>query len=341
MSTRPSGFEDRLKAALLARLPEAPDSAPAPTPARRYGIPLMVGIATAAVVAVMALPGSARNGSLPAGGPTASPSSSATDAPEIEKDPDGSLRFKLPEPGQIPALVERLKALGVQVSLVPKRPPSQCSELGGGGRGPQADREAEILQNSDDGFVLKVNAKTVPPGHTLVFPWADYYPLGERGIGFGVVETSKVPSCSIDYSEGLEEALKAASGPAKDPGKTIEIPAPTPDELPELVQRLQAQGISVAVTEKKPAPECSHVGGGYRGPQADPEAELFRLGDRTTLKINAKTVPPGYTLVFSKPASPSGPHATVGFGVKETSKVTPCEIDFFPAPMAPPSPPSR
>ncbi|MEU6760377.1 hypothetical protein [Streptomyces sp. NPDC046685] len=337
MSTRPSGFEDRLKAALLARLPEAP--APSPSPARRYGIPLAVGIATAAVVAVMALPGSARNGSLPAGGPTASPSPSATDAPEIKKDPDGSLRFKLPEPGQIPALVERLKALGVRVALVPKRPPSQCSELGGGGRGPQADREAEILQHADDGFILKVNAKTVPPGHTLMFPWADYYPLGERGVGFGVVETSKVPSCSIDYSEGLEEALKAASGPPKDPGKTIEVEVPTPDGLPELVRRLQAEGVSVAVVEKKPASECSHLGGGYRGPQADPEAELRRGDGR--LQINSKTVPPGYTLVLSKPATPSGLHAAIGFGVKETSKVTPCEIDFSPPPASPPGASSR
>ncbi|MEJ8645202.1 hypothetical protein WKI68_36290 [Streptomyces sp. MS1.HAVA.3] len=48
-----------------------------------------------------------------------------------------------------------------------------------------------------------------------------------------------------------------------------------------------------------------------------------------TLKINSKTVPPGYTLVLGKPANPSSPYARVGYGVEETSKVTPCEIDFF------------
>ncbi|MDX3537969.1 hypothetical protein PV721_27190 [Streptomyces sp. MB09-01] len=330
MSTRPRGFEDRLKAALLARLPEeAPAPAPARSFARRYGIPLAVGVATAAVVAAMTLAGdSGGNGSLPAVGPTGSPSPPATGAPEIKKDPDGSLRFQLPKHDQIPALVDRLKELGVQVSLVPKRPPSQCSELDGGYRGPQADSAAEIMQGSADGFDFKVNPKTVPPGHTLAISWADYHPLGEQGIGFGVIETSKVPSCSIDYSEGLDEALKARSEPPKDPGKTIEIPAPEPGELSEVVRSLQEQGVSVAVIEKKPASECTHVGGGYRGPQADPEAELSRHPQRSTLKINSKTVPPGYTLVFSKPARPSGPGATVGYGVKETSRVTPCEIDF-------------
>ncbi|WP_327412787.1 hypothetical protein [Streptomyces sp. NBC_01233] len=329
MSSRPRAFEERLKAALLARLPEeAPAPAPARSFARRYGIPLAVGVVTAVVVAVMVVPGSTRNGSLPAGGPTGSPSPSATDAPEIRKDPDGSLRFKLPEHDQIPALVDRLKELGVQVSLVPKRPRSQCSEPGGGYRGPQADPAAEIMQHSDDDFRFKVNAKTVPPGYTLTFSWADYHPLGEQGIGFGVIETSKVPSCTIDYSEGLDEALKARSEPPKDPGKTIEIPVPEPGELAEAVRSLQEQGVGVAVTEKKPASECTHVGGGYRGPQADPEAELSRGPERSTLKINSKTVPPGYTLVFSKPARPSGPNATVGYGVKETSRVTPCEIDF-------------
>ncbi|MFB7179342.1 hypothetical protein ACFCYI_16735 [Streptomyces sp. NPDC056257] len=327
MSTRPSGFEDRLKAALLARLPEeAPAPAPVRSFARRYGTPLGVGVATAVVVAVMAVPGSTRDGSLPSGAPTGSPSPTATSAPEIKRDPDGSLRFKLPEQPQVPALVDRLKELGVQVALVPKRPRSQCSELGGGGRGPQADREAEILQHGDDDFVLKVNAKTVPAGYTLIFPWADYYPLGEQGIGFGVVETAKVPSCSIDYSEGLEEALKARSEPPKDPGRTIEIPVPTPDELSAVVRSLQQQGVSVAVTEMKPASQCADPGGGYRGPQADPEAELAR--GREKLRINAKTVPPGHTLVFTRPARPSGPGVTVGYGVKETSKVTLCEIDF-------------
>ncbi|MFG2877110.1 hypothetical protein ACGFYU_19295 [Streptomyces sp. NPDC048337] len=315
MSSRPHGFEDRLKAALLARLPETPAPAPVRSRARRYGIPLAVGVATAAVVAVMGLPGSSLHGPRPAKGPT--------DAPEIRKDPDGSLRFDLPENDQVPSLVERLKELGVQAVVVPKRPQSQCSELGGGYRGPQADPEAEIMPRGGDGPFLKVNAKTVPPGYTLTFTWSEYYPLGEQGVGFGVIETSKVPSCSMDQSEGLEELLKSGS---KDPGPTIEVPRPTKaDELPELVRRLQAQGVSVAVTEKKPQSECPHLGGGYRGPQADPEAELTFPRGSSTLRINAKTVPPGYTLVFTK-GTPSNPY--IGAGVQETSKVTPCQIDF-------------
>ncbi|MFD4245850.1 hypothetical protein ACFWP3_30290 [Streptomyces sp. NPDC058525] len=225
MSTRPSGFEERLKAALLARLPEAAPAATARPFARRYGIPLSVGVATAAVLAVVTLPGSSRDGSLPAGRPTGSPGPSAPGPLEIKKDPDGSIRFDLPTHEQIPALVDRLKGLGVQVVLVPKRPRSQCSEPGGGYRGPQADPEAEIMPGGD-GPAFKVNAKTVPPGYTLTFDWKGYHPPGERGISFGVIETSKVPSCSIDYSEGLEELLKGKPGPPDPTPPTG--PPPTP-----------------------------------------------------------------------------------------------------------------
>ncbi|MFJ7778501.1 hypothetical protein [Streptomyces yangpuensis] len=328
MSSRPSGFEDRLKAALLARLPETPPPTPARSFARRYGVPLAVGVATVAVVAVMTVPGSTRDGSRPAGAPTGTPSPSATGAPEIRKDADGALWFRMPEPAQVPALVEALKKRGVQAVLVPMRPKSQCTEPGGGYRGPQADPAAEVLQRSADGFDMKVDSRTLPPGYSLTFRWADYYPLGQsHTIGFGVIETSRVPSCSVDYSEGLEEALKAASEPPKDPGKTIEVPRPkTAGELPALVSSLQAQGVSVAVTERKPKSECPHVGGGWRGPQANPESQLEGPGESSTLRINSKTVPPGYTLVFTKQANASDPY--VGAGVKESSKVTPCEIDY-------------
>ncbi|THA82363.1 hypothetical protein [Streptomyces sp. A0592] len=336
MISRPRGFEDRLKAALLARLPETPPPTPARSFARRYGVPLAVGAATVAVVAVMTVPGSTRDGSRPADGPTVGPSPSATGAPEIRKDPDGALRFGMPEPGQVPALVDALKKLGVPAVLVPMRPRSQCSEMGGGYRGPQADPEAEVMQRSADGFTVKVDAKTVPPGYAITFTWADYYPFGEsRSIGIGVIEASKVPSCTVDYSEGLEDVLKAGSGYfAGEPAGTIRIPLPKAGELPEVVRSLQAQGVSVAVSESKAAAECPHQGGGYRGPQADPEAELRTPKDLDNLKINSKTVPPGYTLVFRKPTDPS---QRVGAGVKETSRVTPCEIDFW---LDAPSPPN-
>ncbi|MFE6909131.1 hypothetical protein [Streptomyces erythrochromogenes] len=340
MSSRPRGFEDRLKAALLARLPETPLPTPARSFARRYGVPLAVGAATVAVVAVMTVPGSTRDGSRPADGPTGTPSPSATGTPEIRKDPDGTVRFGMPEPGQVPALVDALKKLGVPAVLVPMRPRSQCSEPGGGYREPQADPAAEVHQRSADGFSFKVDAKTVPPGYSITFTWADYYPFGQsRSIGYGVIETSKVPSCRVDYSDGLDDILKAGAGyPVGEPAGTLRIARPTAGELAEVVRGLQAQGISVAVSESKPAAECPHPGGGYRGPQADPEAELRDRDDMNSLKINAKTVPPGYTLVFSKPADPSD---QVGAGVKETSKVTPCEVDYaLDAPPPPDTPPA-
>lgn len=85
MNSSPSGFEERLKAALLARLPEVVPTPPARSFARRYVIPLAVGAATATVVAVMTLTGGSRTGSLPAG----TPSRSASDAPEITRSRTG------------------------------------------------------------------------------------------------------------------------------------------------------------------------------------------------------------------------------------------------------------
>ncbi|MFG2753968.1 hypothetical protein [Streptomyces xanthophaeus] len=212
MSSRPSGFEDRLKAALLARLPEAVPAPPARSFARRYGVPLAVGVATAAVVAVMTLTGSAGSGSRPAG----PPSRPASDAPEVTREPDGSLRFDPPAKAQVPALVDRLKEMGVRAVAVPRLPPSECQrQTGGWGRGAQADPAAG-LSLGGDGHTLKVNPKAVPPGHTLVFTWVDYDPLRktEQGLGFGILQDAHVPSCSVDHRE---ELLKWWSGPPTPP----------------------------------------------------------------------------------------------------------------------------
>ncbi|MET9324568.1 hypothetical protein ABZX75_31065 [Streptomyces sp. NPDC003038] len=127
-------------------------------------------------------------------------------------------------------------------------------------------------------------------------------------------------------------------GITKDRDGTITVGWPQPDELPELVRKLQALGVSAALVEQKPPSECTHVGG-YRNPQVLPgtgsrdfEADVVRgRGDAMVLKINSKTVPPGYTLVLLKPARPWSRYAEVEVGVKETSKVTPCEIDFSPS----------
>ncbi|WP_405441816.1 hypothetical protein OG373_31825 [Streptomyces avidinii] len=212
MNSRPSGFEERLKAALLARLPEAVPTPPARSFARRYGIPLAVGAATATVVAVMTLTGGNRTGSLPAG----TPSRSASDAPEIRREPDGSLRFDPPQQAQLPALADRLKELGVQAVAVPPLPELECKAIRGWERGPKADPAAGVSRG-DDGRTLKVNPKAVPPGHTLVLAWAYFQPWweGKQGLAFGVLPNDWVPHCSADYREDFLEALR--SGPPTPP----------------------------------------------------------------------------------------------------------------------------
>ncbi|MCX5588062.1 hypothetical protein OHA91_31010 [Streptomyces erythrochromogenes] len=209
MSTRPTGFEERLKAALLARLPEAPPPAPARPFARRYGIPLAVGVATAAVVAVMTTTGSTHTGSLPAG----TPSPSATDAPRITKERDGSLRFDLPQRAQVPALADRLKELGVEAVWVQPVPERECigkaATFLGGGRAPQPDPAAGVSRGYD-GRTLKVNPKAVLPGHTLVLSWTYYQPWweGREGLSFAIVRNEYAPYCTGDYTEAVREAQR-------------------------------------------------------------------------------------------------------------------------------------
>ncbi|MBT2546591.1 hypothetical protein J7E99_39565 [Streptomyces sp. ISL-44] len=212
MSARPSGFEDRLKAALLARLPEAAPATPARSFARRYGVPLAVGAATATVVAVMTLTGSIRTGSLPAG----TPSRSASDAPKIKREPDGSLRFDPPQQAQLPALADRLKELGVRAVAVPLLPELECKAVKGWMRAPQADPAAGVSRG-DDGHTLKVNPKAVPPGHTLLVTWAYFQPMweGKQGLAFGIVENEDVPYCSVDHTEAVREAQR--QGPPTPP----------------------------------------------------------------------------------------------------------------------------
>ncbi|UUY46801.1 hypothetical protein NRK68_05980 [Streptomyces yangpuensis] len=225
MSTRPSGFEDRLKAALLARLPETPPPTPARSFARRYGIPVAVGVATATVVAVMTLTGSTRTGSPPAG----TPSRSASDAPEITREPDGSLRFAPPRQAQLPALADRLKELGVRAFAVPQLlPERQCTAIKGWVRGPQDDPAAG-LSRGDDGHTLKVNPKAVPPGRTLVLTWTYYQPWweGRQGLAFGILRDEHVPYCSVDFREAAEEAQRLGP-PTLPPGVSVPTGAPAP-----------------------------------------------------------------------------------------------------------------
>ncbi|WP_327734470.1 hypothetical protein OG749_11770 [Streptomyces nojiriensis] len=198
MNSSPSGFEERLKAALLARLPEIEPTPPARSFARRYGIPLAVGVATATVVAAMTLTGSSRTGSLPAD----TPSRSASDAPKITKEPDGSLRFDPPRQEQLPALADRLKKLGVPTVVPELLPELECKAVKGWVRGPKDDPTAGV-SSSDGKRTLKVNPKAVPPGHTLVLTWAYFQPWWEEkwGLAFGVLPNEWVPYCSVDFRE--------------------------------------------------------------------------------------------------------------------------------------------
>ncbi|MET9694459.1 hypothetical protein ABZY81_39650 [Streptomyces sp. NPDC006514] len=223
MNSRPSGFEDRLKAALLARLPEAVPAPPARSFARRYGIPLAVGVATATVVAVMTLTGSSHTGSLPAG----TPSRSASDAPKITKEPDGSLRFDPPRQEQLPALADRLKELGVPTVVPPLLPELECKAVKGWVRSPKDDPAAGV-SHGDDGRTLKVNPKAVPPGHTLVLTWAYFQPWWEekQGLAFGVLPNEWVPYCSVDFREAYlkEKEMGRPTRTPSLPGTTTSSP---------------------------------------------------------------------------------------------------------------------
>ncbi|MEU3776162.1 hypothetical protein AB0F11_23710 [Streptomyces sp. NPDC032472] len=244
MSSRPRAFEEQLKAALLARMPEPPAPAPARSFARRYGIPLGVAVATAVAAGlVVALPGSGREGSLPAQvsstpAPMVSPpptgsaatalvpppvptGSAATGvSPAPTRDSSGSITVDRPRHDQIPGLVEQLRALGVTVALMPKKPSSQCPHPSGGYRGPQflpgtttRDPDSEVLQHDGNRMVLRINSKTVPPGHTLVFGWPDRPPTSEESISFGVKETSKLTPCEIDNSRGPDPLFPTGAPP--------------------------------------------------------------------------------------------------------------------------------
>ncbi|MFI7360119.1 RNA polymerase sigma factor [Streptomyces avidinii] len=165
--------------------------------------------------------GSIRTGSLPAG----TPSRSASDAPEITREPDGALRFDPPQQAQLPALADRLKELGVRAVAPPPLPELQCKAVKGWVRGPQDDPAAG-LSRSDDGRTLKVNPKAVPPGHTLVLAWAYFHPwwAEEQGLAFGVLPNEHVPYCSVDYRETFLEEQRLGR-----PTATPSVPAaPSP-----------------------------------------------------------------------------------------------------------------
>ncbi|MEU8775598.1 hypothetical protein [Streptomyces sp. NPDC048606] len=196
-SMRPHGFEERLKSALLARLPQAP--APRPSFARRFGIPCAVGLATAAVIGVVFVPGGGRE-TLPASRPGGeqSPPVPVGQADPV-KAPDGSIRFRLPKPYGVLHLADRLTQLGVTTVVVPVVPPSDCPGAEGGRYGPQKNPGLPLARRDADGFVFTVDQETVPPGHTLMFTWADGYPPTGEWVAVQVIETARIPNgCVVD-----------------------------------------------------------------------------------------------------------------------------------------------
>ncbi|WP_327282391.1 MULTISPECIES: hypothetical protein [unclassified Streptomyces] len=224
MNNRPTAFEEKLKAALMARMPQVPAPAPARSFARRYGIPLAVAAATAVTAGlVVTVPGSGRDGSLsaqvsstpaPAVSPPPTGASAAGVSPAPTRDGSGTITLDMPRHSQVPGLVEQLRALGVTVVLMPKKSESQCPYPSGGYRGPQLlpgttthDLESDVLQRDGNKMVLKINSRTVPPGYTLVFGWPDRPPTSEQSVSFGVKETSKLTPCEIDNSRDRDPVL--------------------------------------------------------------------------------------------------------------------------------------
>ncbi|MFE5540018.1 hypothetical protein ACFQ78_30300 [Streptomyces sp. NPDC056519] len=202
---RPHGFEERLKAALLARLRVEPAPTPARSFVRTYGIPLAVGLATAAVLGLVALP---------AGGGGRAPAGTASATGPVVRG-DGTIVIAWPSYEDVPETVRKLRALGVRVAMVQRKPPGECSNPGGGYLGPEYDPATGKWKEQDpdgvpllmlgDKKTLRITPKAVPEGHTLVLARTAQPRTQGQGVSVGVLPTEKVPSCEIDYSPGAEE----------------------------------------------------------------------------------------------------------------------------------------
>lgn len=222
MSSRPSAFEERLKAELMAIAADQPPaaaparsgplrSAPLRSAAKRYRIPVVLGSLAAVAAGLVALPVLGEDGG-------------SAPAYAVSKDADGTIWVRIYHPDGVEGTVRELRALGVTAVTVPRRPSEQCpaSEAfpvgltpgeGGGVPAVEMDGSAQML----------ITPKTVPSGHTLVLSTpvdgADIH-----GIGFGAVETAKVPACIPVYAD-----------PAKAPVRTR-----SPQEQAELDAKLRA-----------------------------------------------------------------------------------------------------
>ncbi|MFI5760286.1 hypothetical protein ACIA8F_05015 [Streptomyces sp. NPDC051563] len=204
MSTRPTAFEGRLKAELVAIAADRAQSGGgaelvARSPARRLRIPLAVGLAAVVAAGLIALPVMGDQGG-----------SSAAYA--LSRSDDGSIVVNLYNPDGIAGVERELRALGIPVAVVPEKPQAQCPAVAGGFDGPVGlitDERGVITgvsqeqlfgfrKGGDGGLVLTINARTLPAGHTLVL----VDPVRPRltYVGAGSMPTERVPSCLPDFS---------------------------------------------------------------------------------------------------------------------------------------------
>ncbi|MGW6706749.1 hypothetical protein ACWGDE_17910, partial [Streptomyces sp. NPDC054956] len=199
MSSRPSAFEERLKAELMAVAAEMPPAAaPVRSHARRYRIPLALGAVAATVAGLVALPVLGEDGG-------------SSPAYAVSKEADGTIWVRIYHPDGVDGTVRELRELGVAVAAVPRRPSEQCpaSEAFPAGLTP-GERGGRPAGAMDASAQMLITPETVPPGHTLVLSTpADAADI--HGIGFGAVETAKVPACIPVYAD-------PAKAPVRTPG---------------------------------------------------------------------------------------------------------------------------
>lgn len=239
MSSRPHAFEERLKSELMAvasgqsevRVP-APDPVPFRSPARRYRIPLALGAVAAGVAGLVALPVVGDDGGTSA-------------AYAVSRNDDGTISVHIFHPDGVGGTVRELRELGIAATVVPRRSSEQCPSDVAYPQGlTPGEGGGEFAGARDSSAQLMITPKTVPPGHTLVLSTpmdaSDTHP-----IGFGAVESTKVPSCIPVYAD-----------PAKAPQRTRSPEEAAVYEEKMRLGREEAARQKDATTSPSPSPSA-------------------------------------------------------------------------------------
>ncbi|MFD6890883.1 hypothetical protein [Streptomyces sp. NPDC059957] len=199
MSSRPNAFEERLKAELMAiAADQPPAAAPSRSTARRYRIPMALGAVAAAVAGLVALP------VLGDGGGT-------SPAYAVSRNDDGTISVHIFHPDGVDGTARELRELGITVAVVPRKPSEQCPSSVAYPQGlTPGEGGGEFAGARDESAQMMITPETVPPGHTLVVSTpvdaSDVHP-----VGFGAVETSKVPSCVPVYADPAQAPKRTLS----------------------------------------------------------------------------------------------------------------------------------